>query len=183
VILLITKTFNNRAMFKNRIIPAYIGYSVLSAMLFCITVIYFVAQADYTDTWVLYVGNGLFMIGVVLFMIYYNKRKNEDASSTSLVMSGHIVVIAGIVLSCIISFIILAIGVPGLFQSGQADKVLADSLPTVDTGKTDGLIFFVYMNAIVGNVATGSFAAIIFAYTVKRDQTEDTAEVKYKMPK
>lgn len=170
-------------MAKNRFLGSYILYSALCAILFCITVIFFVGEAEYSKTWVLYVGNALFMIGVILFMFRYNKRKDENASSTSLLMAGHIVVIAGIVLSCIISLIILAIGVPGLFGSGETEKALTQEPATVDMGKTDSLMFIVYMNAIVGNVATGSFAAIMFSYSVKRDQTKDTAEIKYRVPK
>jgi hypothetical protein len=63
--------------------------------------------------------------------------------------------------------------VPGLFDSGTADKVLEQAPAQQQGSKTNGLILVVLMNAIVGNVSTGSFVAIILAYYQKKDQTRE----------
>ena len=62
--------------------------------------------------------------------------------------------------------------VPGFFGSGPADKVLTD-LPAESHGKTHGLLFMIFLNALIGNAAAGSFVAIILAYYAKPDQTKD----------
>jgi hypothetical protein len=39
--------------------------------------------------------------------------------------------------------------------------------------KQTGLVFMLYMNAIIGNFAAGSFASIILPYAAKRNQKKD----------
>ena len=41
-----------------------------------------------------------------------------------------------------------------------------------------GLVFVLFMNAIVGNVSTGSFISILLPYTIKRNQKGDMAVIK-----
>jgi heme/copper-type cytochrome/quinol oxidase subunit 2 len=170
-------------MLKNHNLLKYLWYSVISAVLFSITVVIFLSSGDYTSTWWLFVGNGLFMLGVLYFMWSYNKTKREDASASSLVIAGHLTTILGIVISSIIAAILLIFYVPGIFSGGETAVTVEGAPATIDTGKTDGLVFMVFMCAIVGNVSSGSFASIIFAYTAKRDQTKDSAEIKYKVPR
>jgi hypothetical protein len=169
-------------MFRNHKIGSYIKYSVLAAVLFCVTVFIFLKDSTFEGTWWLYVGNALFGVAIALFMLWFNKTKREDASSSSLVMAGHITTVMGIIISCVLSYILLIMLVPGLFQSGEANTAVEGAPATVDTGKTDGLVFIVFMNAIVGNVCTGSFISLILGYSAKRDQTKDSAEIKYKIP-
>jgi multisubunit Na+/H+ antiporter MnhC subunit len=169
-------------MFKNHKIGAYIKYSVLAALLFCITVFIFLRDSTFTGTWWLYVGNALFGVAIALFVLWFNKTKREDASTSSLVVAGHITTVIGIIISCIVSYLLLIMFVPGLFQGGEADVAAEGAPATVDTGKTDGLVFMIFMNAIVGNVAVGSFVALLLPYSAKRNQTKDSAEIKYKIP-
>jgi len=170
-------------MFKKYKLTNYIKYSIISAVLFCITVAIFVSCKNYASTWWLYVGNALFMLGVIYFIFSFNKTKNEDATTSSMIVGGHIITVMGIVISCIVSYILLIVFVPGIFASGETSTTVANAPAAIDTGKTDGLVFMVFMNAIVGNVATGSFASIILPYTAKRDQTKEPAEIKYKVPR
>jgi uncharacterized membrane protein HdeD (DUF308 family) len=170
-------------MFKKYKLTDYIKYSVISALLFCITVVIFIKSEKYSATWWLYVGNVLFMLGVIYFIFSFNKKKREDASTSSMIIGGHIVTVLGIILSCIFSYVLIMFMIPGLFGSGETNTTVINAPAQLDTGKTDGLIFMIFMNAIVGNVATGSFASIILPYTSKRDQTEEPAEIKYKVPR
>ncbi len=62
---------------------------------------------------------------------------------------------------------------PEVFGSGQQDTVLQNAPSQKTDGKTNGMVLMIYMNAIIGNVATGSFASIILAYTAKVNQTRD----------
>ena len=169
-------------MFKNYNFLSYFWYSSLAAIVFCMMVFIFISKGDYNDTWWMFVGNGLFMIAIFYFIWSFNKTKRKNASASSLVMAGHITTVMGIVLSCIISYILLILHVPGIFESGETTTTVTSAPVGIDTGKTDGLISMVFMSAIVGNIAVGSFVSIIFAYTSKKDQTEDTKEIKYKIP-
>ena len=160
-------------MFKNLRISSLMKYGVAAAILFCIPMIIFIRDSSYSQGWLLYLGNFLFMLSVAVFLIFFNKRKDEDASTTSLLLTGHVVTVIGVILATVASLIALAVMVPGLFESGPADKVL-EQAPAQDQGrKTRGLVLMVLLNAVVGNVSTGSFVAIILAYYQKKDQTKE----------
>lgn len=170
-------------MFKKYKLTDYLKYSIISAVMFCITVGIFLSSQKYSSTWWLYVGNALFMLGVIVFIFSFNRKKAENASTSSTIMGGHIITVMGIIISCIVSYLLIMFFVPGIFGSGETHTTVANAPAQLDTGKTDGLVFMVFMNAIIGNMATGSFASIILPYTVKRDQTEEPAEIKYKVPR
>lgn len=149
-------------------------YSVLAAVMYTIPVFFFIRNATYTDAWLLYLGNGLFLAAIALFMLMFNKKRSENASTVVMLTTGHITTVAGIFLACIMCFLLLSFMVPGLFETGTTDKVLTDAPANAVDDKTNGLNFMVLMNAVIGNVSAGSFIAILFAFTAKRDQTRET---------
>jgi amino acid transporter len=151
-------------------------YAVVAAVLFAIPMIIFLQDTTYSHAWLLYLGNFLFMCAIAAYMIRFNEKKDENAATISLLSTGHVVTIIGVVISVILAFIALSVFVPGLFTS-TPDKVL-ENAPAQEEGRaTNGLVFMVFMNAIVGNVSTGSFVAIILAYYQKRDQTKEGLRV------
>jgi heme/copper-type cytochrome/quinol oxidase subunit 4 len=158
---------------KRENIMSVIGYSVLAAVLYTLTAIYFINSARFQDTWILYVGNVLFGVAVSLFMLRHIAVRKEGGSTASMAMVGHVVVIIGVVLSCLLAFVALAVFIPDIFSSGKADTVLENSPSWQRGGKTDGLVMQVFMDAVVGNVAAGSFVSLMFAYTAKVNQTRD----------
>lgn len=160
-------------MFKKEYLFSYIKWGVISAIAFCIPMIIFISSADYSATWWLFAGNVLFLVTIAWYMIEFNKSKGENASTQTMVSAGHIATILGIVISCIVALIALPIFIPDIFSSGISDKALEDAPSQSGTGKTHGLVFFVFMNAIVGNVSGGSFSSIIVPYTARKNQTKD----------
>lgn len=160
-------------MFKNLKVLPLVKYGFIAAALFSVPMIFFVRESTFSQSWLLYLGNFMFMLSVAAYMVYFSERKNENASTTSHLLTGHVVTVIGVILAVIISLIALSILVPGIFQSGQADQVLERAPAQVQGRKTNGLVFMVLMNAIVGNVSTGSFISIILAYYQKRDQTKE----------
>ena len=162
-------------MFKRLNLLSYLKYSLIAAIVYCIPVAIFVKNGTYTDAWLLYLGNGLFLCPIAIFLLSFNRKRKENASSISMLFAGHATAVMGILVACLISFIILIIFIPGIFHSGTAGKVLTEAPVTTVRDKTNGLIFMVFTNAIVGNISTGSFASIIFAFSIKRDQTKESA--------
>jgi hypothetical protein len=43
--------------------------------------------------------------------------------------------------------------------------------------KTQGLLFILFVNAVIGTFSAGSFTSIVTAYTIKREQRGDKAEI------
>jgi magnesium-transporting ATPase (P-type) len=159
-------------MFKSlRLVPVII-YSVVAAVLFAIPLIIFLQDTTFSHAWLLYLGNFLFMCAIAVYMIMFNAKKDENAATVSLLSTGHVVTALGVIISVILAFIALSVFVPGIFSS-TPDKVLENAPAQVEGRHTNGLVFMVFMNAIVGNVSTGSFVSIILAYYQKRDQTKE----------
>lgn len=160
-------------MFRNLKILPLVKYGVIAALLFCIPMIIFIFDSTYSKTWLLYLGNFLFMLSIAGYMVYFSQRKDENASTSSHLITGHTVTVIGVILSLIVSLIALSVLVPGIFQSGTHNQVLEEA-PSQDMGrKTNGLVFMVLMNAVIGNVITGSFVSIILSYYQKKDQTKE----------
>src|SRR4051812_17573599 len=72
-------------MFKREYLSSYITWGIISAVAFCIPMIIFLTQKNYTATWWLFLGNGLFLVSIVAYMLAFNKRQNENASTQTMV--------------------------------------------------------------------------------------------------
>lgn len=157
-------------MFQKLHLPSAILYGIVAAVAFAVPMTYFIATAQYEKTWWLFVGNFLFMFVIIVYMLMFTRRKHEHPNTSLLLAAGHLVTGIGVIASCILAFIVLLMFGP---ITGGENTVLENSPATTEGGKTDGLIMFVYLDAIIGNIAAGSAAAIFLAYTTKRDQTKE----------
>lgn len=160
-------------MFKKEYLASYIKWGIISAVAFCIPMIIFVKSADYAATWWLYVGNALFLVVIALYMLAFNKAQRENASTQTMMAAGHIATIIGIIISCIVAAIALVIFIPDIFSAGTSDSAMGDAPAQTGTGKTHGLIFFVFMNATIGNFCGGSFSSILIPYSARKNQAKD----------
>jgi heme/copper-type cytochrome/quinol oxidase subunit 2 len=160
-------------MFQKIHLPTNLLFGAIAAIAYCIPMFYFVHTSSYSESWVLYLGNFLFMIAIGAYMAVLNRRKAENANTHLAVFSGHVTTVIGIVISCIVCFIALSIYVPGLLSSDTTGKVLEQSPAQAQNGRTEGLVLLLFMNAIIGNVSAGSFVSIIMPYTMKRNQTRE----------
>jgi hypothetical protein len=160
-------------MFKREYLSSYIKWGIISAIAFCIPMLIFINSQNYQKTWLLFLGNGLFLVAIAAYMLSFNRMKGGDASTQTQMAAGHIATAIGIVISCIVSAIAIAIIIPNVFSSDLATKTLENAPAQTGTGETHGLVFFVFMTAVIGNVSGGSFASIILPYAAKRNQTKD----------
>jgi hypothetical protein len=160
-------------MFKKEYLSSYITWGIISAAAFCIPMIIFLTQKNYTATWWLFLGNGLFLVSIVAYMLAFNKRQNENASTQTMVAAGHIATVFGIIISCIVALILLFVFVPDIFSSGTSESAMGDAPAPTGTGKTHGLVFFLFMNATIGNFCGGSFSSILIPYSARKNQTKD----------
>jgi hypothetical protein len=162
---------------KNGIVALYFKYSLACAILFCIPMFIFLSDQTYTKTWLLYLGNALFLVGVFVFMVFFNNRKNENASTQTMMVAGHTVTIMGMIIAFIIAFIAALVLVPSAFGMGASNNDLANAPQSMDRDVNDGLLFVLFADTILGNIAAGSFVSLITAYSYKRDQVRDKAKI------
>jgi len=160
-------------MFKRIHWRQYVPFAVIAAIVYCIPVFFFIREANYTQSWLLYVGNFLFLFVIVAFLVSFNRKRNENAGSVTMVAAGHITTIMGILSALVLSALLLVIFIPGIFHA-EAGKVLQNAPANTEHGNTNGLVFKVFANAIVGNMATGSFVSIMLPFTLKGDQTKES---------
>ena len=154
-------------MFKGINLKPYITHALMAALLYCLPVIFFLKAADYTRAWELYIGNFLFLLVIVLFLFTFNKKRDENAGTLLMLTASSITTILGTIAAVILGLGLLLIFVPGLLQSGTPDKVLINAPGNSVLDKTDGLVFMVISNAIIGNVSSGLFVSIIFPFSMK----------------
>jgi hypothetical protein len=160
-------------MFQKVNIRATIIAAITGAIMFCVPVAIYISQATYRATWLLYLGSFLFFIVMWVHTMLDSKHRRNNESTVALVFASHTATIAGIILSCIICFLLLVMMVPGYLHPGEADKVLTGEPANTIIDKTDGLSFDIFFAATFINFSVGSFTGIVLPFYMKRNQTRD----------
>ncbi len=156
-------------------------FGVLAAIAYSITGYIFIQKAIYTESWVLYVGNFLFMFVIGCFLFYLSGKKDNNLSTLSLIAAGEKTVIIGIIVAGLLSFILLLIMVHGLFGTGIPGKVMTDKPANTITDRTNGLDFMLITNSLIGNFVTGSFVSLILSASLKRNQKTEKGSSEKKI--
>jgi formate/nitrite transporter FocA (FNT family) len=155
-------------MFKKAFFKIYLRFAILAAIIYCLPVYFFIRKADYTQAWLLYVGNFLFMAVIVAFLFYFSRLKNDNPGTLSLIVSGQKEVVLGMVIAGVISGILLIILIPGLFGKGIPARVLSEAPANLLQGKTKGLSSMVLIDSTIGNFVTGAFMSLILPASLRR---------------
>jgi len=161
-------------MFKKRgAFTFLLKYTILIAILSSIPMLFYIRDARFSETWLLYLGNAFVLAGVFPLMIYFNKKfGNEDADTGAMITAGLIITSITIIIILIIAILLLIIFIPGLFSRGMAGKILTQAPLNKVEDKTNGLLFIVILNVLFGNFIAGSFSSLITAFTAKKNQKE-----------
>jgi len=139
--------------------------------------IFFVRDAKFTETWLLYLGDGLFLFSLFISLVLLSKKVGSNANTGYMLMAGHAVTVMAIIMICFITFIVLLVYVPGLLNAGDTYKTLKQAPANTVEDKTRGLLFILFVNAVIGTFSAGSFTSIVTAYSIKREQRGDKAEI------
>lgn len=148
----------------------YLGFAFSGAIAYGFAAFYFIHQAQYSDTWVLYVGNFLFMAVIVGFLFYLSRKMEAGMKSLPLIKAGISTTILGIIFSVLISSILLLILVHGLTGRGVPGRVMTGKPANTIHDRTNGLDFMVLINSIIGNFVTGAFVSVIFAASLFKNK-------------
>ena len=136
-------------------------FAVAAAIAYCTPVYFYIRQSDYTASWMLYLGNFLFMTVISIFIFYYSRLNIPNKGIVSLIIAGQKEVFLSIGIGFVISFILLVILVPRLFGGGMPGKIMANKPANTIQTRTNGLEFIVLVNSIIGNFVTGAFVSIL----------------------
>lgn len=163
-------------MFRAFNLARNLTFGAIAAILFCIPVFFYIRQASYKESWLLYVGTMLFFAVIVLYNLRFNQLRNNNANTVTHSFASHITTAIGVIISCLICFILLSVMIPGYLGSGPAAKVDTTAPPNTVADKTNGLSFHVFIAATIFNFSFGSFAGIMLPFTIKKNQKNDSGE-------
>jgi hypothetical protein len=142
-------------MFKHPLFKIFIGFAFAAAMVYCVPVYFFIGQADYTKSWLLFTGNFLFMLVIGSFLFYISRSAFRPFSMLSMMTAGQKQVLRSVLCCLIAGIILLIILVPGKYMMNKPANTIHD--------KTNGIDFMVIANSVIGNFFTGSFVTVILA--------------------
>lgn len=156
---MIFKIINNRKLI----------FATFAAIAYMLVLVFFFSYPDFKQIWTLYVGNFLFGIIVAIYLVKYNNKRNESASVYSMIKAGHVITLMGIVISCL-AIALMLLFAKVTFQSGELSGKLASAPSQMKGEKTNGLLFILFADAIIGNIAAGSFVSLLFPFSLTRLQ-------------
>jgi hypothetical protein len=161
-------------MFKNINIRTNLKFGAIAALLFGIPVYAYILDNTYTKSWLIYLGSALFCGVITVYTLFYNKTKDGNANTVQMIFTSLVTVVIGVVLSCLLCFVMLAIMVPGYLGTGAPGNISSDAPVNTVHDKTNGLSFRVFVGALLINFFFGAFAGSLLSFSAKRDQTRNS---------
>lgn len=147
--------------------------AVIAATLFCICAFIYITKADYSVSWILFLGSVLYFFTVATVTVMDNFKRGGNESTVAMVFASHVITILGILISAIVCLIMLTVIDPGTMGFGAPEKVMTGNPPSSIQGRTGGLVFRIMFAAVVLNFFGGSIAGVTIPFYSKRNQTKD----------
>ncbi len=160
-------------LFDRRHFKEYIGYGAIATIVYVTMLMIFLLNSKYENLYLVYIGNFLFIAVIGYYTLTLVKRQYEGKRAVSMLVAGHLALIAGIILSIISVIICVAIFHPALFTAISPNELLEGAPPSVSITHPTGLIFLLEANIILVSGGASSFLVVIFSYAAKRNQTKD----------
>ena len=133
-------------------------FGIVSAIIYCIPVIFFLKDRRFSDTWLLYLGSALFLVITFVFGIVYGSRKIDDPAKA---YNGFIVTILGVIACVILVLLLTLILTPDVYGIGSANDVLKQTPAALTKNGNHGILFIMLANAAIVNFAAGAFSAVM----------------------
>lgn len=159
----------------------YAIWGALAGLAYAIPVLIYLSIASYYYSAMLFIGCILFMFVVLLYSLKLTKRRPEYKSTWTMILAGHMVVLTGIVVSVLLSFLLCLVYIPG-FMSGQSDNSFLAGSPEAVNNRNMSTIMLIAMTAILVNFGVGGVINIIVSYAAKLNQTKDKSPTILKEP-
>lgn len=170
-------------IFNKQHIAEYILYGFIGAIAYTIALACFLNNNKYENFYYLYIGNGAFMFVIFYYAFRLLYRPYDSKRAVSMLIAGNFATLVGVALSAILAVATMLFFYPALFASVPADKLIEDAPGTIQPHNAGGLLVMIFINAIVGNFAVGTFISVVTAYAGKREQRGDKTEsLKFNIP-
>lgn len=143
-------------------------YAIVPAILYCIPVLFFIKEDTYRDTWLLYLGNGIFLACLFILKVVYNSKRNNNVPIT---YNGWVVTFIGIIFSCILVVFLLILFLPMVNHINSIREDLQQTPAAISDRNIYDLWFILFASAIIGNLCAGAFATLIAKGALAKDPT------------
>lgn len=158
----------NRQHFKE-----YLAYGLIAAVLYTLSVIYFLSTNDYENFYVLFIGSAAFMFVVFSYAYKLTYRPYDKKRAVSMLIAGSITTLIGVIASVILVIIAFLFFHPRLFSTVPVDHIMENSPDSIQPNKASGLLLMIMAITVMVNAGVGAVISVITAYAGKQDQTED----------
>ena|ERR1700741_1287753 len=163
--------------FDKQHLTEYFLFGLLAAVAYCIPLEFFLYSAKYENFYYLYIGSGLFMAAIFYHTYRLIDRPYDKTRAVSMMMSGLLTTITGVIISSVIVFISVFAFFPDLFSTHQVVNMVQDAPADSQPKYPFNLLFMILGVTIIVNMLIGSFVAVVTSYASKRDQTRDKPAV------
>lgn len=141
-----------------------IKYGIIPAVAYSIPVLFFLRDDTFSMTWLLYLGNALFLACIFITAIINNKITGPGAA---IARNGFMITIVAVIISVIIIGIMLVFFLGGTHINAVSP---ATRLPAAAGRKTIGsLVFMLLADVLLGNFIAGIFAALFARSTTEKN--------------
>ena len=155
-------------MLNKNFFKTYIKRALIAAVIYCITVVIFLSKENYTATWILFLGNVLYMLTLATIIFLINRAKKFEGSPVASTISGHILSFTGAAISVILSLILYILFYLGL--NGTKGETLHQSPAGLSANSGHGILFVLIIVTALGNTITGFFAALFTSFDTSKEQ-------------
>lgn len=150
----------------------YMLWGMLAGLAYTIPVLVYLSLANYYYSAILFIGCILFMFVLLVYSLRLTRRRPEYKSTWSMIIAGHLVILVGIIISVLVSFILCFIYIPG-FLSGNSDDSFLRRSPEAINSNNMSTIMLIAMTATLVNFGVGGVITIVVSYAAKLNQTKD----------
>ena len=161
-------------MKKRLNLSLYLSYAILCSAVYSIPMLILLVGKMFENVWLLFLGNSLFLVCILLSIIHINKKLYENGNLGTLVLSGIYVTIASIGMIALITLLLLlGFDLASIHKTGSVAAIHDAPDGISSNGKTSGLVFMLFVCGLFVNLFVGAFASFVAAITAKGRQTTE----------
>lgn len=162
-----TPTFNKKH------VKEYVFFGAMAATLYLIPLFFYLMNNRYENSYYLYIGNAMFFLVIFYYNMKLLYRPYDKQRAVSMLIAGHLATVLGIVITVVLSTILMTGFFPALFSLKAPEAVLSNAPAAADVVRPSGLLFMIFINAIICNFGAGSLVSVLVSYAGKQNQTKD----------
>ncbi len=145
-------------------VKRYFLRGFIAAAIYCIMVLIFLFQNHFQSIWLLFLGNGLYLLAVATIVYLSNKAKKFSESPFTSAISGHVLSLTGAAFAVVLSLVLYFLFYLGI--DGTKGETLHQAPTEMShNASNNGIVFVLIIVAALGNTITGFFAAVITSFT------------------